>query len=176
MKEESVLKYYEEAKRIKLIVIGVDGVLTDGGMYFSSNGDIIRKFNRRDGLGIQLLKGFDIKTAIISSVESSIVKQWARTFRIDSVALGVRNKLHEIEKLQLHYGIKPNEIAYISDDIDEYSILNHVGFGVTVADGMNENKEKSIYVTKLKGGEGAVRETIEIILKCKQINKTENKY
>lgn len=176
MKNKHVLQYYDQAKNIKLVVMGVDGVLTDGGMYFSSNGDIIRKFNRRDGLGNQLLRKLDIKTAIISSVESSIVKQWAKTFRIDSLVLGTNDKLHEIEKLQMHFGIKSEEIAYISDDIDEYSVLNHVGFGVTVAGGMEENKQNSVYVTNLKGGEGAVRESIEIILRCKQIKKTEIKY
>lgn len=160
---------YEKAADVKLIVIGVDGVLTDAGMYFSPTGDMLRKFNRRDGMGLQLLKKYDIKSAIISSINIPIVKHWAELFKVDSIILGTANKLHELEKLQIRYGLKPSEIAYISDDIDEYPILRYVGFGVTVADGMKINKENSVYVTQRKGGEGAVREAIEVILKCKKV-------
>jgi N-acylneuraminate cytidylyltransferase len=167
MIERNLSEIYKKAVQVKLIVIGVDGVLTDGGMYFSPNGDMLRKFNRRDGMGIQILKKYDIKSAVISSIKLPIVKSWAEYFKVDSILLGTPNKLHEIEKLQTHFGLKPSEIAYISDDIDEYPILSYVGFGVTVADGMKVNKENSVYVTKRKGGEGAVRETIEIITRCK---------
>ncbi len=158
----------QRASKVKLVVIGVDGVLTDAGMYFNDRGDMLRKFNRRDGMGVQLLKSYDIKTAIISSVDSGIVKRWAEMFRIDFVRLGVDKKLHEFEKLQIRCGLKMEEIAYISDDIDEIDILEKVGFGVTVFDGMEINKSYSVYVTKLKGGEGAVREVVELILNSKQ--------
>ena len=153
-----------KASTVKLIVIGVDGVLTDAGMYFNDRGDMLRKFNRRDGMGIQLLKNYDVKSALLSSFDSVITKQWAEVFGVDYVAVGTRNKLHEIENWQIRCGVKMEEIAYISDDIDEIEILEQVGFGVTVADGMAINKEYSSYVTKLKGGEGAVREVIELIL------------
>ena len=158
----------QRASKVKLMVIGVDGVLTDAGMYFNDRGDMLRKFNRRDGMGVQLLKSYDIKTAVISSVDSGIVKRWAEMFRIDFVRLGVDKKLHEFEKLQIRCGLKMEEIAYISDDIDEIDILEKVGFGVTVFDGMETNKSYSVYVTKLKGGEGAVREVVELILNSKQ--------
>ena len=158
----------QRASKVKLVVIGVDGVLTDAGMYFNDRGDMLRKFNRRDGMGVQLLKSYDIKTAVISSVDSGIVKRWAEMFRIDFVRLGVDKKLHEFEKLQIRCGLKMEEIAYISDDIDEIDILEKVGFGITVSDGMEVNKSYSVYVTKLKGGEGAVREVVELILNSQQ--------
>jgi 3-deoxy-D-manno-octulosonate 8-phosphate phosphatase (KDO 8-P phosphatase) len=158
----------DRAARVQLIIIGVDGVLTDAGMYFDSQGDMLRKFNRRDGLGIQLLKRYDVKSAVLSSMGSAIVKRWAEMFQVDFIRLGVDHKLHEFEKLQIRCGLEMDEISYISDDIDEIEILDMVGLGITVADGMAINKRHSAYVTKLKGGEGAVREAIELILSSKQ--------
>lgn len=161
---ESVLL---KAKKVKLLVMGVDGVLTDAGMYFNEDGDLLRKFNRRDGMGIQLLPNYGVKSAIVSSMKIPIAKEWAEMFSVDFIKLGESKKYHEIEKLQIRLGIKLEEIAYISDDIDEYEILKAVGFGVTVSDGMSLNKENSVYVTKNKGGEGAVREVVELIAASK---------
>lgn len=168
MSDDGLEDFFAKAKKVKLIAIGVDGVLTDAGMYFSANGDMMRKFNRRDGMGIQLLKKSGIKSAVISSMDSGIVAKWAETFGVDFIRQGAVNKLHEIEKLQIRMGIRLDEIAYISDDIDEMDILTKVGFGVTVQDGMKTNKNNSVYVTKRKGGEGAVRELIEIVLASKR--------
>jgi YrbI family 3-deoxy-D-manno-octulosonate 8-phosphate phosphatase len=168
MSEEQLQAFFGKAKKVKLIAIGVDGVLTDAGMYFSTSGDMLRKFNRRDGMGVQLLKKTGIKSAVVSSIDSAIVRHWAEMFQVDFIRLGVSDKLHEIEKIQIRMGLKLDEVAYISDDVDEMEILGKVGFGVTVADGMKSNKTNSVYVTKRKGGEGAVRELIEIILASKK--------
>lgn len=154
-----------KASKVKLVVIGVDGVLTDAGMYFNEDGDMLRKFNRRDGMGVQLLKSYDIKSAVVSSVRSPIVQQWADMFGVDFVRLGADSKWHEVEKLQIRLGVELEEIAYISDDIDEVDILQKIGFPVTVADGMALNKRLSAYVTELCGGEGAVREVVELIIR-----------
>ncbi|HEX3020541.1 MAG TPA: hypothetical protein VHP36_09570 [Chitinispirillaceae bacterium] len=159
----------EKAAKVKLLVIGVDGVLTDAGMYFNDNGDYLRKFNRRDGMGIQLLKSHDIKSAIVSSMQSRIVEIWGKMFEVDFIRLGVTDKIHEIEKLKIRCGLKMEQIAYISDDIDELEIIQAVGFGVTVADGMSSNKKYSSFVTKRCGGQGAVREVVEIILGCQTV-------
>ena len=163
------------AAGVKLVVIGVDGVLTDGGMYFNEKGDTLRKFNRRDGMGIRLLQQNDIPAAIISSMPSPIVEVWAKYFGVEAVRLSVRDKLHAIERLTIKYGIQMDNVAYISDDIDEIGILERVGFGVTVADGMTTNKEASDFVTKLRGGEGAVRETIELILYAQFLSQSKKK-
>jgi 3-deoxy-D-manno-octulosonate 8-phosphate phosphatase (KDO 8-P phosphatase) len=166
MEDQELEDLYAKCKKIKLIVIGVDGVLTDAGMYFNEQGDIIRKFNRRDGMGIELAAREGIKTAVISSMPNPIVEGFAKTFGIDFIRLGVDDKWHEIEKLQIRGGLGLDEIAYISDDIDEYEILKQVGMPITVADGMSVNRKISAYVTRRKGGEGAVREAIEVILAC----------
>lgn len=163
MEREELDRILDKAGAVKLLVIGVDGVLTDAGMYFNDAGDMLRKFNRRDGMGIQLLKSYDVKSAVVSSMRSLIVEHWAETFAVDYLCLGAADKLHEVEKLQIRNGLTLDEIAYVSDDIDEYDILSQVGFGVTVADGMSVNKRHSAYVTKRKGGEGAVREVVELI-------------
>jgi YrbI family 3-deoxy-D-manno-octulosonate 8-phosphate phosphatase len=171
MDKEKLEEFIIKASKIKLIAIGVDGVLTDAGMYFSPDGDIIRKFNRRDGMGIQILKTSGIKTAVISSVESTMVDCWCKMFHVDYIRLGCSNKFHEIEKLQIKLGIEMDDIAYIADDIDEIDILRKVGVGVTVQDGMSVNKRSSVYITKRKGGEGAVREVIEMIMIGKSMIK-----
>jgi len=168
MDEDKLNEIIKKASKVKLIIIGVDGVLTDAGMYFNDRGDMLRKFNRRDGMGIQILKNYEIKSAIISSLNIPIVKNWAEFFGVDQLRLGSHDKFHEVEKLQIRFGLELEEIAYISDDIDEFDILEKVGFGVTVSDGMKINKNKSAYVTKRKGGEGAVREVIELIIASKE--------
>jgi 3-deoxy-D-manno-octulosonate 8-phosphate phosphatase (KDO 8-P phosphatase) len=158
------MDYLQKAARVKLLVIGVDGVLTDAGMYFSDRGDVYRKFNRRDAMGIQLLKETNITVALVSSIQSPIVQSWANTFGIDHVYLGVRDKFHTIENLCTRCGISLDQASYISDDVDELHILEQVGFPVTVADGTEANKNTSAYVTNCYGGQGAVREVIELIL------------
>jgi len=164
------------AAKVKLVVIGVDGVLTDAGLYFNEQGDMLRKFNRRDGMGIRLLQQNDIPSAIVSSMPSPVVERWAKFFGVESIQLNVRDKLHAIERLCIKYGIKMQNVAYISDDIDELGILERVGFPVTVADGMKTNKEASVFVTKLKGGEGAVRETIEMILYARFMSDAQDEH
>lgn len=156
--------YSEKAAVVKLLVIGVDGVLTDAGMYFSERGDVYRKFNRRDAMGIEMLKDSNITVAIVSSIQSPIVQNWAKTLEIDHVFLGVKDKFHTIENLCTRCGISLDQVGYISDDVDEISILEQVGFPVTVADGTEANKSDSVYVTSCCGGQGAVREVIEIVL------------
>lgn len=153
-----------KAAKVKLVVIGVDGVLTDAGMYFNEHGDMLRKFNRRDGMGIKMLNEAHLPSAIISSLECPIVQAWAEYFDVEQCRLGVRDKFHTIENLTIKYGIDLSEVCYISDDIDEVPILRRIGFGVTTGDGMTANKKASAYVTQLYGGEGAVREVIELIL------------
>lgn len=161
--------YLEKASRVKLLVIGVDGVLTDAGMYFSDRGDVYRKFNRRDAMGIKLLQESNINVAIISSIQSPIVQRFATTFDINHIYLGVRDKFHTIENLATRCGVTLEEVGYISDDIDEIHILQQVGFPVTVADGTEANKSISAYITNCLGGQGAVREVIEVILSAQGI-------
>jgi N-acylneuraminate cytidylyltransferase len=151
---------------IKLFIMDVDGVLTDGGMYYSENGDELKKFNTRDGKGIELLRNVGIKTAIITSENTSIVKRRGEKIKIDYIYQGIINKIEIIEELSTRLQIKFNEMAYIGDDINDVEVLNKVGFSACPNDAMELNKKCVKFICSLRGGEGCVREFIDkIILK-----------
>ncbi len=157
----------ERLAGIKLLATDVDGVLTDGGMYYSEYGDELKKFNTRDGKGIELLKQAGIKVVFITSENTQLVKRRAEKLKVDALYQGVRDKAGVIQELTAKYGISRQEIAYIGDDINDLAALQAVGMAVTVADGLPENKEVAAYVTQARGGEGAVREMAMLILAAK---------
>lgn len=156
----------ERAKKIKLFVMDVDGVLTDAGMYYSDLGDELKKFNTRDGMGIRLLQEAGIKTAIITSECLELVKRRAKKLGIEEVHLGARNKLQVLEEMIKKHNVSMDEVAFIGDDINDLSVLRVVGFAITVADGMKMNKSLAHKITERKGGEGAVREIAEFIIEA----------
>jgi len=151
-------------KKIKLLAMDVDGVLTDAGMYYSENGDELKKFNTRDGMGISMLQQKGIIIAIITGENTGIINRRSKKLNIKEVFQGVKDKKEIIINLCKKYNIDREEIAYIGDDINDLDVIKFVGLGATVADGMEVVKEHSKYVTSLKGGEGAVREFCEYIL------------
>ena len=153
---------------IKLLAMDVDGVLTDGGMYYSEHGDELKKFNTRDGKGIELLRNAGIKTAFITSEKTQIVERRAAKLRIDELYQGVEDKLSALQQIMSKYGLNYDEVAYIGDDINDLQVLQTVGLAITVADGLPENQNIAHYVTKAKGGEGAVREIATLILEARQ--------
>lgn len=154
----------EILKKIKMFVMDVDGVLTDGGMYYSENGVELKKFNTRDGKGIELLRKAGFKVAIITSENTKIVAMRASKLQISEIYQGVENKREVLENLALKYNLNLNEIAYIGDDVNDLPCLEIVGFPASVADGLPQVRKTALYVTEKKGGEGAVREVAEMIL------------
>ena len=154
----------ERLKEIKLLATDVDGVLTDGGMYYSEHGDELKKFNTRDGMGIQLLRRAGIKVVFITSENSCLVRRRADKLEIDALYQGVTDKAAVIRELAAKHGISTQEIAYIGDDINDLSALKVAGLGFTVADGLAENKKIANYVTQAVGGGGAIREIATLIL------------
>ncbi|HDH53710.1 MAG TPA: hypothetical protein ENH24_04415 [Nitrospirae bacterium] len=155
----------EKFARIKMLALDVDGVLTDAGMYYSENGDELKKFNTRDGMGLKMIRQIGIKQAIITGENTQIVKDRARKLKIDEVHLGIDNKIAVLESLLSKYSLAPDEVAYIGDDINDLAIFDKVGIACSVSDALDDVKQKADYVTKAKGGEGAVREVCEILLK-----------
>jgi N-acylneuraminate cytidylyltransferase len=151
-------------KNIKLLAMDVDGVLTDAGMYYSENGDELKRFNTRDGMGISLLQREGVIIAIITGENTEIIERRSKKLNIKEVFQGVKDKKEIIISLCGKYNIEREEVAYIGDDINDLEVIKFVGLGATVADGMKVVKEHSKYVTSLKGGEGAVREFCEYIL------------
>jgi len=159
---------YESIKNIKLVITDSDGVLTDGGMYYSENGDELKKFNTRDGMAVQLLNEIGVKTVIITGENLELISRRAKKLNVDAVYPGVKEKAKLVKKLAEDYNIKLSEIAYIGDDINDLESIKIVGFGCSVSDGVEEVKEAARYITRAKGGEGALREVAELILKTKK--------
>lgn len=150
--------------KIKLFLSDVDGTLTDGGMYYSENGDELKKFNTRDGMGFQLLREAGIKTGIITSENTQIVANRAQKLKIDFLLQGKRNggKLAAAEEICKQLGITLNEVAYIGDDINCRELLESVGLAACPADANPIIKNiTSINVMSRNGGDGCVREFIE---------------
>jgi YrbI family 3-deoxy-D-manno-octulosonate 8-phosphate phosphatase len=154
--------------QIKLLITDVDGVLTDGGMYYSKNGEMLKKFNTRDGMGVQLLQNNKIPVIIITGEKSQIVSSRAKKLLIKEVFLGIKKKESLLPKICKKYKIKESNIAYIGDDLNDLNILQQVGFSASPKDGMAIIKKKSNYVCNTKGGEGVLREIADMIISFKE--------
>lgn len=155
------------SKKIKLFISDVDGTLTDSGMYYSESGDELKKFNTRDGMGFQLLHESGIKTGIITSEDTHIVANRAKKLKIDFLIQGKRDggKLEAAKDICNKVGISLDEVAYIGDDRNCYELLNAVGIRACPADACEMVKGiDGIHQMKKKGGEGCVREFIELLI------------
>lgn len=157
----------KKCKVIKLVLSDVDGVLTDGGMYYSSSGEIMKKFNTRDSMGMELLQSVNISTVLITRENSEIVKKRAKKIKVKLFS-GVLDKKSLLPKICSKYNVKPNEIAYIGDDVNDLEIMRSVGLKTMPADGVESIEKIVDYVCKLKGGEGAFREMANLILFSKR--------
>jgi 3-deoxy-D-manno-octulosonate 8-phosphate phosphatase (KDO 8-P phosphatase) len=150
---------------IKLLLMDVDGVLTSGDIIYSSSGEELKKFNIQDGMGINLAKKAGLKIGIITSRFSEMVRRRAEELKIDIISQGNFDKLKPYKEIRDKEELKDEEIAYIGDDLTDLCILKRVGFSVAVANARDEVKAICDYVTIAEGGDGAVREIIEMILK-----------
>ncbi|HEC27138.1 MAG TPA: HAD-IIIA family hydrolase [Gammaproteobacteria bacterium] len=151
--------------KIELFMLDVDGVLTDSGMYYTENGDELKKFNTRDGQGIEILRESGVKVGIITREKTDIVTRRAEKLKVDYVFQGVTNKLEKIKNLQMELKLKPDQIGYIGDDIHDLSALKYVGFSAVPKDAVVECRSIADYRCALKGGEGCVREFAEVVLR-----------
>lgn len=152
---------------IKLFITDIDGTLTDGGMYYSENGDELKKFNTRDGMGIQMLREAGVKTAIITSEVRELNRRRSEKLKIDFIRQGKANggKVAVAEEITKEMGISMQEVAYIGDDVNCLDLLSRVGLAACPADASAKVKNlPGIAVMTKKGGEGCVREFIEFIL------------
>lgn len=154
----------DRVKKIKLLATDVDGVLTDAGMYYASDGLELKKFNTRDGLGLSLMRNAGFKLAIITSENTAIVANRAKKLRITDVYQGTLTKVEAMEEMLAKYAFDWDEVAYIGDDYNDLALLARVGLAVTPADGTVRNKAVAHLVTERKGGEGCVRELCDLIL------------
>ncbi len=155
----------EQLKNIKAVVMDVDGVLTDGRIIVDSNGVESKNFNVQDGLGIVLLKKVGIKTALISARQSAVSDIRGRDLGVDRIFNGVHPKLSAYESLLVDFAVEDRQVCYIGDDVVDLCILKRVGFAVAVNNAVAQVKSQAHYVTQRNGGQGAVREVIEMILR-----------
>ena len=159
----------EKLKKIKLLILDVDGVMTDGGIIMDSEGRELKKFNVRDGHGIKILQRYGINVAILTGRQSKVVEYRAKDLEIKDVYQGALNKKEVFEKILKKHKLKARETAFMGDDIVDIPVLKRVGFSAAVADAMDVVKKPVDYITKNRGGKGAVREVCEMILKAQGI-------
>ncbi len=153
---------------IKLFATDVDGTLTDGCMYYFENGLEAKKFNFQDGMGFKLLKDAGIKTAIITSEDSPIVEKRFQKLNIDYLSMGNWAKLDFVKKICAELNITLDEVAYIGDDINDLELLNAVKYKACPKNAVKAIKSiENIILLEHKGGDGAVREFIELLLSDK---------
>tara|TARA_B100000953_G_scaffold21122_1_gene17584 strand:+ start:329 stop:850 length:522 start_codon:yes stop_codon:yes gene_type:complete len=158
-------KIQSKCKKIKIVLTDVDGVLTDGGRYYSPKGEILKKFHTRDGMGINILLRNAIKTVIITKENSPITNKWAKDMNVSFVYKNIQHKEKELSKICRKFKVSSNQIAYIGDDVNDTKLLSSVGLSATPNDGIFTLKKTVDFVCKNNGGSGAFREFVDYILK-----------
>lgn len=155
-----------KAEQIKLVIFDVDGVLTDGGLYFTDDGREVKKFNVKDGLGIVLLGKSGIEVAVITGRNSVIVSDRMKSLGVNHVYQGRMNKLETYENLKVALDITDDQVAFVGDDIIDLPIMRYCSLSVAVADAHAEVKSKAVLVLDRCGGQGAAREVCDLILEA----------
>lgn len=157
-------KNIPQLPEIKMVLMDCDGVLTDGGMYYTEQGDEIKRFNTLDGMGIQQLQEKGIVVGILTGENRELNKRRAEKLKMDIIRQGVSDKLAEIRCICNEKCISMDNVLYIGDDINDLEAIKAVGYGCSVANGREEVKLVAKYVTKTRGGEGAVREIVDLMM------------
>jgi len=158
----------ERAKRVKLLIADIDGVMTDGRIVYSIYGDELKFFDVTDGFGISLLNRAGIKTVIMTAKKSRVVKMRGRDLKVAKVYAGFLDKLTPFNDLLKRFKVSPEEICFIGDDLIDLPVLKRVGLAVSVPNAVEETKAAAHYVTSKAGGRGAVREICDLILKSQE--------
>lgn len=152
-------------REIRLFVTDVDGTLTDGGMYYTADGELMKRFNTRDGMGMRLLREAGLQLAIITSEESEIVLRRAEKLKISHVYVGIRDKLARVSELCTSLRLRLDQVAYVGDDLNDLDLIKKVGLSFAPADAAAEVLECVHVKLSRRGGDGAVREAAEWLLK-----------
>src|SRR5580700_7805 len=160
------MKIEERCQKIEMILADVDGVLTDGYVIFDNQGIETKHFHIRDGMGIKLWQRAGYRFGLVTGRSSHIVKVRAAELGIDIVRQTAEDKLPATQEILRQTGLSLPQVCYIGDDLPDLPAVRSVGLGVSVADGCAELRTAAHWVTSVRGGDGAVRETIEMILKA----------
>ena len=155
------------AKEIRLLLLDVDGVLTDGSIVYGNSGTELKAFNIKDGFGIRLLREAGVEVGIITARRSEAVERRAQDLKLAHLYQGVGNKIEAFAEILAAQKLAPQQVAYMGDDWLDLPLLSRVGLAVTVADAVAEVKAVAHYVTRQAGGRGAVRELCELIIEAR---------
>ncbi len=158
-------KIIEKAKRVKLLLLDVDGVLTDGRIIYDSRAQDMKFFDVHDGMGVYLLKKAGIPTVLITAKGSRAIKPRARDMQVAEVYADVSPKSAALEKITRQYKVSLEEICFVGDDLVDLCLMKRVGFPIAVANAVPEIKNLASHITSRLGGRGAVREVAELLLK-----------
>lgn len=153
-----------EIPEIKMFLTDCDGCLTDGGMYYSEHGDELKKFNTRDGMGFEILRQKGIVTGIVTSENVDLNRRRAEKLKIDILESGCKDKVVALKRICKDRGIVPSNVCYIGDDINDLEVIKTVGFGCCPADAVPEVRKIADYVTKVNGGNGVIREVVDLLV------------
>ena len=158
----------EKLSKVKLVVTDVDGVLTDGGLYYSSEGLVMKKFNVKDGMGTRLLKNAGILTGIITTDGDSnqLISKRAERLKLDFLYTGVWDKESKLKEACRKYNLNLENVAFIGDDVNDLSILKEVGFSSAPCDAVTAVLDVVDLVMQKKGGEGVFRELADLIIEA----------
>lgn len=156
----------ERAKKVRLLVMDVDGVLTDGGLFYGAEGELFKRFDVKDGHGLVICRHMGLSTAILTARNSRIVELRGGELGIKHILQARRDKAAGLRELLEQTGLSPEELCYIGDDINDLPVLMQVGLSACPADARPEVLPRVHYVCKARGGHGAVRELCELLLKA----------
>jgi 3-deoxy-D-manno-octulosonate 8-phosphate phosphatase (KDO 8-P phosphatase) len=162
---DDLISIERRASRIKLLLMDCDGVLTDGRLWLTENGDEQKSFNTKDGLGLALLHRAGLRSGVISGRKSIAVERRAQELGIEYLRQGDEQKTAAFEEVLRLAGVNEDEVAFIGDDLSDIPLMQRSELAVAVADAVEEARALAHYVTRAEGGHGAVREVVEIILK-----------
>lgn len=153
----------DRARKLKLLITDIDGVLTDGSLLYTGEGETIKSFNVLDGLGIKILQKLGIELAVISGRDSEALLARLKELEIKEIYLGRHNKIEIYEYLKKKYALRDEECGFIGDDVVDIPVMERVGFPIAVRNAVKEVKDIAVYITIKEGGKGAFREVVELI-------------
>lgn len=157
-------KLIEKIEKIKLLILDVDGVLTDGNLYYSDTGTDLKTFHVHDGLGLKMLQNTGIQVAIITGHNSPLIKIRMQALKIAHIYQGQEHKVNAFTDLLTKLNIHPENVCYFGDDLPDLPLMRKAGFAVTVPNGTSFAKKEADWVTRNEGGDGAVRELCDMIM------------
>lgn len=160
-------KQRELFSQVKLLILDVDGVLTNEEIIYDNKGNELKIFNVKDGLGIVILRKLGIKTVLLTAKDSEIVRLRAKDFGAEVIG-GIIPKETTLDKISSVYKVGYKEMCFVGDDVIDIGVMQKVGIPIAVANAVEEVKKCAVYVTKREGGKGAVREIVELILKAQR--------